>query len=430
MTHQFGRAGPLFVALLIATGLLAWVTTHGRSNPLVVWTFDAGSAASYPAEVQGRPVVATVTPSAILNARLGARALTAGGSGPSHLVELEIGSVGKYFRGPPESTFLRPLSADDARGLLPERLAVWRYQGTQLALPRDVHPVALVVREDLWREAGLDPRQCSTWNNYIDACRRFEAFYAARGEPERRSLELPRTNAAVVYLMLQQRGVVLIDEALDPQLADPRVAETVYEYARWVAADIGSSPARTILQTAQDLEAGRLGALLAPDWKLGQLRAVAPGLAGKLALLPLPVFTDGDAPTASWGGTGVAVPRDTPDAAASLALIHAAGANGLERYARSMILPATPDAWRDPRMAAADGFWAPTTPPSRVLPELSRRVPRQVVTVLTPAAQAELNLIVARAVRSPEPGRIRADLQAADARLRARAAELRGGGTR
>lgn len=466
MIEQLGRAG----VVLAAVGAIAWGSLSlyggGRGEgELVVWAFDAGSAASYPAAFEGARVRVDVLPSPLLNARAGARALAgASGGGPSELIEVEIGSVGKYFRGRAEGTFLVPLAGEGAEpprqgdreegdgALLETRLAHWRYRGVQLAWPRDVHPVVLVYRDDLWREAGVEVRSLRTWAELIDACRVYEDYWAAKGHPEYRSMELPRSGAGVVHLILQQRGLSLTDEAGMPRLADPRVAATLVEYASWVGGEdaVGSSPARRIDLTAEDLASGRVGAMLAADWRLGQLKRVMPDLAGKLSAAPLPVFDDADpghdAPTASWGGTGVAVPRDARDPARARRLAWKVATDreaGVARFATTLILSAATDTWRDMRVRAPESFFGALHVPGpdersdaddydwgigALLADLAGELPPQTVTATTALAQMELNLAVNAVVRAyARGGRAEADrvaretLEAAGLRVRDRA---------
>ena len=56
---------------------------------------------------------------------------------------------------------------------------------------------------------------------------------------------------------------------------------------------------------ARDLTAGSVCALFTPDWKLDQIKAYAPGVAGKMRMMPLPIFETGDSPTSTWGAISV-----------------------------------------------------------------------------------------------------------------------------
>lgn len=379
----------------------------------MAWVFDEGSAKSYPAGVE-----VSVVPARMLAARCGARAMIAGGhSGPSMVVEVEINSVGQYFRGEADSTFFLPLDSYLAQSpvgrVLPAaRMGAWRYRGVQLLLPRDVNPVGLMYRADLFSAAGVDVGRCANWGAFIAGCQRYEAFWAAHGQPQRRAFELPRGNASAVLVILQQRGVRLIDLMGAPRLTDERVVSTLMAYGRWLASGVGANPERTIVDTAEALQDGRLGALLTPDWRAGQLRRAAPELfkGGEVRLRGLPVFSasdvPADAPTASWGGTGVGIPRDTPSPLMSWKMIEALyldRESNERRWEETGVLPAVTTLWvqglgvrgQGLAVGGAGGEWGAGGILGDPFVPLAMRLPMTgASSVITPRLQMELNGIV------------------------------------
>lgn len=419
--RQVGRAGLALGAVALA-GLLALSAAgrrDGRPAAITVWAFDEGAVGRYPKTFEGRPVVVSVTPAAILNARVGARVLArqAGGSGGSYVVELDTGSGGRFL-GQGQREFL--LSAPEVAGLLPARVAAWGGIG----VPTDVHPVVLAWREDLWRAAGLDVRTATTWDELITLCRRYEATTG------RRSIELPRTSGAVVYLMLQQAGLWRLGTDGVPRLGDGAVAGLVAKYAGWVGEGegLGAPPGRSAEDTARQLLSGEVAMLVAPDWKLGQLRRAAPGLAEKLALARLPAVDLGGgrlgAAVPTWGGTAVAIPADTPDEAVSRRLLQAVATDNdsaVAGWCDRLVWPALTAAWDDPRMTRPDSFFDPATPPSRLLRTLSGQIAPVRQSPATSAALTELNLAVFRAVSGRlSEKQVRELLEQAETRLHRR----------
>src|SRR5581483_2058886 len=106
-------------------------------------------------------------------------------------------------------------------------------------------------------------------------------------------------------------------------LNDPRVAQTMRIYADMVA---GPDPAGTDFNPSpglryRDLANGDICAMITPDWEVSYVKRYASDIPGKLAMMALPKFDPTDAPTASWGGTMIGIPRDCRDPEASWKLI-------------------------------------------------------------------------------------------------------------
>ncbi len=368
MTFPQGRILLLIfvLAMLGAAGLLLHTASRSETDQ-IVWVFDASHADTYrlPTDryraltnvyekATGRTVAVKLMPSRVLDARLLSLIL-----GNIHsrevpdLVEIEIGSVGKYFRAPPDENGLYPLDqfiANDppAKDLSPARLATWSSGGHVFGVPRDVHPVTLSYRRDLFEQAGVNLAACTTWPAFYDACLRYQQYWQATGRP-RLAMQLSRWNASDLMIVLYQQHIELIGAGGRPSLSDPRLAQTIAFYAQLVA---GSKPVSTPIAddlVARDLVEGHTACVLTPDWRVAYLRS-EPRLLGRLAMIPLPRFAPGDARTASWGGTMVAIPANCREPAASWELLRFMQLSPEALYARqyySSILPAVTTAWDD-----------------------------------------------------------------------------------
>lgn len=356
----------LLMALLGAAGLLLHRPSRSESDQ-TVWVFDASHADAYRLPTDrgealtqaykkavGRTATIKLIPSRALDARLLCLIL-----GNIHsqevpdVVEIEIGSVGKYFRARPDQNGLYPLDqfiANDplAGDLSPARLATWTSGGHVFGIPCDVHPVTVSYRKDLFDQAGVDLKAYDTWPAFRDACMRYQQFWRLRGQ-KRMTMQLSRWSASDLMVLLHQQHIELIDTAGRPLLSDPRIARTIAFYAQLVA---GTEPISTPVaedMVARDLAEGHTACVLTPDWRIAYLRS-NPMLLGRLAMMPLPRFEPSDARTASWGGTMAAIPKNCRDPEASWQLLRFLQLSPEALYARqyhSSILPAVTSAWDD-----------------------------------------------------------------------------------
>jgi ABC-type glycerol-3-phosphate transport system substrate-binding protein len=177
----------------------------------------------------------------------------------------------------------------------------------------------------------------------------------------------------MLLCLLLQRHVNVIDESGALHLTDARTVQTLAFYAQLVAGarQVAVESAGGTGPWANDIIQGNICAFLTPDWRLPDLRRYAPGLAGKLRMMSLPLFEttnseghqvpDGsDAPTSTWGGTMVGITRASkhPDQAWKLIEFLDFSDVGLESRARSTnSLPPLRDYWDKPFFHEADPFF-------------------------------------------------------------------------
>lgn len=391
-------------------------------HDLTVWVFDGAHARTLrdmgpdgaPSLVEqyerrtGKSVGVQLIPASALDTRLMSvfNAARAGRSVPD-LVALEIGSVGKFFRPPVREVGFVPLN-DFLRDsgwlerILPGRFAPWSKHGVIFGLPRDVHPVTITYRKDLFDEGGVDPASARTWPEFHERCLRFQRYWRSRGRPERHAMELRSSRSDDLQMMLLQRGVNAIDDRGRIRLTDPKVAETLAFYVQLVAGPmrIGTDPTPGGARWVRDLAEGHTSAALTPDYRIADLRTFAPELAGKLAMMPLPQFEPGDAPTSTWGGTMIGIPRRSRSPRESWELMQflylspeAAQAN--RQHAR--VLPAVSERWDDPFHQRPDPLFG-GQPTGALYAKLAARIPDRCVSPHSVAASGELSLVLRRAV--------------------------------
>lgn len=453
-----GKPILVMIAVAAASGVAISLRPAPPPADLEFWVFADAHARTYrqltPAferQTGLAPRIELVTNMA-LNMRLTSLVMSgAAGERPPDAVEIEIASIGRYFRAPVNevgflplneylaNTGFRKITSLDAPGragwnarLVPDgqvythdgsrwvlirgrdrpdawidrvvrsRFAPWTKAGTIFGLPHDVHPVTITFRHDLFAEAGVDLATATTWPQFQEMCLRFQRYWHSRGYPNRYAMELPLASAENVIVMLLQRGVNVVDSYDRIHVTDPRVAQTVAFYARLVAGPrrIGIESAGGLGVWARDLIDGNTCALITPDWKTNDLKAYAPELAGKLRMMPLPVFEPGDARTSTWGGTMAAIPRHAKDPDASWRLIefmYLSDEAREIRRAESSILPPLPEEFDRPEYRRPDPYFG-GQPVDALYAELAAEIPERFVSPLTVAAQIAVGIVLGRAV--------------------------------
>ena len=414
MSFHLGK--PILVMTIIAavTGAVALRRHEPPRKTLTVWVFAEDHYTTYKPQVEAYEKLARVSvdlqlvQAAALSRRLQAvfaDQLT--GEGVPDVVEVEVGQVGKFFRPPLDEIGFEPVEPMlRAAGLydrvVKERFSSWTKQGVIFGVPHDVHPVGITYREDLFREAGIDLSAARTWPEFQQMCRQFQEYWRQKGYPTRHATELPGAKSDVLTIMLLQRGINLVDDRGGVHLADPKVAQTIAFYARCVTGSdaIGSESGDGDGPLTRDLRFGNLCAFITADWRLGRFKQLGgEELRGKLRFMPLPRFDPTDAPTASWGGTMIAILRASPHKKEAWDLIEHLYFDrvGVEAQRQvTHILPPDKTMWDAPSYHQPDPYFGGQHV-DELLIDMARQIPPHYVTPASNIASVYLQQVLHRA---------------------------------
>ncbi len=367
---EFPLGKPILAMLCASLFSGAALLCIGRtpSSDLTLWVFADSHARTYRSvkdrfEQETAKSVAVDDVGDSINIRL-ASLFMAGRTGPAlpDAAEIEIGNIGRFFRPPVSDIGFVPLNhyletsgirvirtpADPGQSgwnarctsdgkiytfdaghwqpnptrarpdawidrIIPARFAPWSKDGVIFGVPHDVHPVSLTYREDLFREAGIDLSTAKTWTQFQSDCEAFQNFWRAHGVARRHALELSASASDDLVIMLLQRHLNVVDDRGQIHLADEKVVKTIAFYAQLIAGphSIGAQTDANTGIWISELERGDIGVFWTPDWRVELMRRYGHGdaLRGKLRMMALPRFDSEDAPTSTWGGTMIGIPR-------------------------------------------------------------------------------------------------------------------------
>lgn len=419
------------LVIALVTGVVHLARPAPDRSAAEVWTFAQSHADVYrslsPELGEAGPLAVRLIPNNALNVRL-VSLLMADRRGDElpDVVEIRQDAIGRYLAPPAEHVGLLPLDAfldrpstgGSARSrLIARRLLPCTRDGQVFGIPRDVHPVTLCYRADLFAEAGVDLESPTpgldhiAWPDFQRRCLRFQAYWKTRGISDRWALDLFSANADVLAALLLQRGVNLIDTDGRVRLTDSIVAETLRFYAGLVAgpdriSTDSVSGGRNVW--AKDLEAGVVCAIVTPDWRTTDLKSAAPSLAGRWRMTRLPKFAVNDAPTTTWGGTMIAIPRHCRDPEKSWKIVESLYLSdaAMAAQVRTLgILPAS--ASFGPEALAAIQSADPCiagSPPLRLYAELAPAIPAQTLTPDSPYATAALGYVLSQTIAAIRSG--------------------------
>ena len=202
------------------------------------------------------------------------------------------------------------------------------FDGAVYAVPQDVGPMALIYREDVFAEYGLDAPL--TWQDYRDAAATIKA-----GNPDLTMASLSTDGWGWYAAVAAQAGDDWwsFEDGVWTVDIDGEGSQMVVDFFNEMYND-GLIAADPILNPSynQKLNDGTILSWPSAVWAPGVIYGVAPDTAGSWALAPLPRW-DADDPTVSYqGGSSVAVisGSEHPEEAAEFAKWLNASEEGVE----------------------------------------------------------------------------------------------------
>ena len=144
---------------------------------------------------------------------------------------------------------------------------------------------------------------------------------------------------------------------------------------------------------------GSVNGIIMPDWYSdAQLKASAPDMAGRWRIAPMPRWSGGGLATSTWGGTGFAIYKGSPNVDLTWDLLHftyMTKESQLKRYEELRYFPTMIDALEDPSMAGVTDEYYGGQQVGQIFADIAPEVPAWYQSPIRPplvdALNAELN---------------------------------------
>lgn len=366
--NHLGKAPLIFGLLFLLAFPVIVFRGDDRSDTLEFWIFAQTHYDEFSARI---PAFEAANPGVKVELRLISKlhdkllaAFLSGIGGPD-LSEVEISSVGRFFKGTKEEIgFVDLTDRIEREGITDEfvqaRLAPWSLGGRVYGLPRDVHPVMLLYRHDVYEVAGIDPASIETWHDFVRETRPLARDEDGDGRADRYPIMLSAHKPGHFWLMLLQNGGGMFDED-GGIIIDNDIAVSTLEFY----CSLLNEEQLAIPEFSQDpasyaaMKEGIILGVLAPDWYISFVRRFVPELEGKWRAMPLPAWREGERRTSTWGGTMIAVTKqaENPDLAWEFAKFAYMDDEALaNRYRKTFIIPPIRSAWSNPVYGESEAY--------------------------------------------------------------------------
>ncbi|WP_159585379.1 ABC transporter substrate-binding protein [Chelativorans xinjiangense] len=357
MRMTLGRAA---LALVLATGS---APAFAQSGEITVWSWNV-AASSLESTIEGfnaqYPDV-KVTVQDLGNQQVFDRTLAgcaAGGAGLPDVLSIENHEAEIFWAQFPDCfTNLKELGYTEeiAAGFPDFKRVELEVGDVAYAMPWDSGPVVMFYRRDFYENAGVDPEEIKTWDDFIKAGKA-----VAEANPGVVMTRADFNGDTEWFRMLaneQGCGFFSSDgsEITVNQPACVAALETVKKMY-----DAGIITAADWDEKIQANTAGTVASQLYGGWYEGTIRSTSPDLAGKWGVYRMPSVTEDGPRAANLGGSSLAIANNSDNEEAAWAFVnYALGTNEgqvtmLREYG---LVPSLLSALDDPYMQEPQPYW-------------------------------------------------------------------------
>jgi len=301
------------------------------------------------------------------------RLLTAlvAGIGAPDIADVEISRMGQFVKGGAVGFVpLNDLIGDEINNLyVASATAPWTWQGQIYGIGNELNAVLMFYRWDLYEKAGL-ANPGSTWEEFIENGKKLAATGVKTLAIDDQGWSYWWIIASAGNGFFDADGNVSADNEFGR-----RTMQLLYDMLHtYEIAMFAPRDAAYYGAMQQDAFAVHLGA----PWYQGFMKDNAASLAGKWMLQPLPLFADGSgAPTATFGGTGTVITRQSkyPQIAWEFIKFANLTVDGqLLAFDMANLFPTYMPAWSDDRLYRTDDYFSGQRP-AAIIREVAPKIP-------------------------------------------------------
>lgn len=227
------------------------------------------------------------------------------GTGAPDIVDIEIGRFANYLKGTPQLVPLNDVIEPIKDKLIMSRFENYSKDGNYYGVDYHVGIPVIYYNTEICDKAGINIDEIKTWDDYVKA-----------GKTVVEKTGIPMTTLEIqehwsYYPLETEAGTDWLGPdgtvTLDSQ-ANIDVLQFLYDM---MYVDKIAVPAPGGYHHAEEyygfMEAGGAASVWMPQWYMNRFTDYMPALSGKIAIRPLPLWTENGGYAAGMGGTGTAI---------------------------------------------------------------------------------------------------------------------------
>lgn len=232
------------------------------------------------------------------------------GNGAPDIADIEVGKFPNFLKGTPQLEPLNDVIEPYKDTIVKSRLDLYSKDGQNYGIPTHVGATVAFYNTEILKQAGVDYTKIVTWDDYKKAG---EQVYAKTGK-HMGTADTAGTNEATI--MLAQQKADYTDEQGNPVVDSEQLAKGLQilkdlQEDNVIATIAGGHPDTE--EAYGEYNQGNYASALMPLWYMSRFVNYMPDLAGKIAIAPLPVMSEGMPRSVGIGGTGTVVTKTAKD---------------------------------------------------------------------------------------------------------------------
>lgn len=352
----------LFIICMLGAFISPGCTRH-HDHAVVVWAWDIAAAAlqklvpGFERSHPGQHVVVRDLGNSQVYER-GMAGCAAGGIGMPDVYMLENSNAEAFWaRFPAAFVDLSQYGAQDLVSSFPAFKWTELTAGPKiLAIPWDAGPVIVFYRRDLYAQAGIDPAQIQTWDDFLEAGKK---MLAATHNRVRMGTIARGVDDEWFRMLASQNGSFYFDPSgQNITINSPGCVQALDTVKKLCDAGILASGGWT--EQVQNIKSSTVAGALYGAWFEGSIRNNAPDEAGKWGVYLMPAMRRGGPRAANIGGSALAIPTSSAHKDVAYAFIRyavAERASQVEMLQDDGLVPAYLPALDDPYVREPVKYW-------------------------------------------------------------------------
>lgn len=296
---------------LIASGCGGGGLSAGEETVITFWTFNAihqefyeEAAVRWNEAHPDRPIKLEATTYPYEDMHNNLLLSIQSGVGAPDMADIEISKFANYLKGTPQLESLNDIVDPVLDKLITSRLDIYSKDGTVYGLPTHVGAAVMYYNTDLLGQAGVNPEDIKTWDDYFEAGKKVKAATGAV------MTTVESSDQWTFWPMIVQQGSDFLDEDGNVILDSAPNVKALEFLRAMVDAEI-AVPAPGGNHHSEEyygyMAQGNTASVLMPIWYMGRFLEYMPDLKDKIAIRPLPAWEAGGKRSAGMGGTGTVV---------------------------------------------------------------------------------------------------------------------------
>lgn len=236
--------------------------------------------------------------------------LAAGGTGLPDIVLVEDDRIHGYVEAFPKGFLnLSEKGFDEYANLFPQfKKDLTSVDGTFYAMPFDAGPGGMFYRRSLFEQAGVNPDEIKTWDDFLEAGQKIKDETGAFAMPLDKFKDDP-----TFRMMLNQQGVFYFDEEGNIDLTNPKSVQAMEMLKKFSDADLIKDVDgwNGIVSATID---GSVATIPFGAWYYGTIVDQAKDSEGDWGVFLLPAFSEGENRASNLGGSSWMIPASSEHA--------------------------------------------------------------------------------------------------------------------